>query len=776
MKHPKKEHNVHIEIFEEKKTGNKHYPLSSLFAFVLGICGFFLIIASYVSNPYNNMIVFLPLPFLGAGLWHINQKQKNLIRLFHFAVIAASIIFFVKYMDYIIYEATILAGELGFNFNIEASQNADMTHLMVLIAIASAYLMFFLALILKAHWAAFLITSILALLCPVCGRQPSLFGIAFLTVFFVISSFSIEKTGVKPKKILAGHDWNSVSQENAFFIPTLILIFGAAFVLTVMFSEPLSAAMLRVDRFISEKGEELFRQEGDNGFINRGDLYQNTEDVRLTVTVTKKPTENIYLKGYQGHIYTGSSWDEDTEDLFYDGVTYVYHEFLNSNLLSAEEFFIDLPFKLNTRVKYNSYEWYVYNAYELSSYDIRKMVIANSDFSKYRPYFAAEVYDSVLNASSLAESDTYFYYESSELNNNYMDWTQITDKNIERLMELYDSHARSDYLDVPVQRIPRLAALCSENPHTGVQDVTAFIKTSLSSLASYTTAPGMAPANKDIIEYTFFDRKVGYCVHYASAAVLMYRMYGIPARYVSGYVIRPAEFTEQSDGTYAAYPTDGNSHAWVEIYEQGMGWIPIEVTPAYSGNNLIQENNTPDIADNTSPALEQPTSASGHQSENPTSQSGVSQNQNEATGISLKVIADKLILLLQIFAIPAVFMVIALLARHRRKMLLKRQKSYHVRVLFSRMLQICGIKGILVGYIGLEDDFAEAFSRQFPLIKEEETAEILRIVHDAAYGDIRPQKEEQLSVLRFYRKMADDVYEKLNPLQKFWFKWIKVWN
>ncbi len=67
----------------------------------------------------------------------------------------------------------------------------------------------------------------------------------------------------------------------------------------------------------------------------------------------------------------------------------------------------------------------------------------------------------------------------------------------------------------------------------------------LQSHASYTLTPGRAPVNQDIVEYFLFENHEGYCVHFASAATLMYRLYGIPARYASGYAVEPSAFTQQ---------------------------------------------------------------------------------------------------------------------------------------------------------------------------------------------------------------------------------------
>ena len=64
--------------------------------------------------------------------------------------------------------------------------------------------------------------------------------------------------------------------------------------------------------------------------------------------------------------------------------------------------------------------------------------------------------------------------------------------------------------------------------------------------------------------------KKGICVHYASAATLLFRALGIPARYVEGFMV------ETKAGTFVDIKTPG--HAWVEVYVDGIGWIQVEVT------------------------------------------------------------------------------------------------------------------------------------------------------------------------------------------------------
>lgn len=70
----------------------------------------------------------------------------------------------------------------------------------------------------------------------------------------------------------------------------------------------------------------------------------------------------------------------------------------------------------------------------------------------------------------------------------------------------------------------------------------------------------------------------GYDIHYATAAVLLLRYCGVPARYAEGYYL-PAEEAAQNITLTARH-----AHAWAEYYLDGVGWIPFEVTPNYIDN------------------------------------------------------------------------------------------------------------------------------------------------------------------------------------------------
>jgi len=68
------------------------------------------------------------------------------------------------------------------------------------------------------------------------------------------------------------------------------------------------------------------------------------------------------------------------------------------------------------------------------------------------------------------------------------------------------------------------------------------------------------------------DYKRGVCRHFASAATLLYRAAGIPARYTIGAVGKGA-----ISGKWTDVPAS-SLHSWVEVYIDGLGWIMVETT------------------------------------------------------------------------------------------------------------------------------------------------------------------------------------------------------
>lgn len=87
------------------------------------------------------------------------------------------------------------------------------------------------------------------------------------------------------------------------------------------------------------------------------------------------------------------------------------------------------------------------------------------------------------------------------------------------------------------------------------------------------------PQGEDPVVYFFRKGKKGYCVHFASAGVLILRRMGVPARFASGYGIRKNQFVKTGEEKWTASVLDSNAHAWAEIYLDNIGWVPVDMTP-----------------------------------------------------------------------------------------------------------------------------------------------------------------------------------------------------
>lgn len=130
-----------------------------------------------------------------------------------------------------------------------------------------------------------------------------------------------------------------------------------------------------------------------------------------------------------------------------------------------------------------------------------------------------------------------------------------------------------------------------------MQETTAYVRSYLEEHASYTLSPGDLPSGEDFLTYFLTDSHRGYCVHYATAATLMMRYYGYPARYVEGYRITAGDFTDDH-----AYVRDHHAHAWVEVYDEVLGWIPLEFTESAPAQETApgEESDAPTLNDPSS--------------------------------------------------------------------------------------------------------------------------------------------------------------------------------
>jgi transglutaminase-like putative cysteine protease len=102
-------------------------------------------------------------------------------------------------------------------------------------------------------------------------------------------------------------------------------------------------------------------------------------------------------------------------------------------------------------------------------------------------------------------------------------------------------------------------------------DATVAVNDHLRTAYSYDERP---PERRLPLRAFLFQDRIGYCQQFSGAMALMLRMVGIPARVATGF----APGTPLADGK-GFEVTDLEAHSWVEVYFDGIGWLPFDPTP-----------------------------------------------------------------------------------------------------------------------------------------------------------------------------------------------------
>lgn len=126
--------------------------------------------------------------------------------------------------------------------------------------------------------------------------------------------------------------------------------------------------------------------------------------------------------------------------------------------------------------------------------------------------------------------------------------------------------------------------------------VVSRVRTMLATVASYDEDPIDAPRGTSFAQWFFSNAREGNSAYFATIATMAFREQGIPARYVEGYRVGASELDMARDNNGDVLLGANQAHAWCEIYIQGIGWTPIEVTPGFY-NQAIQPDNVVEVGE-----------------------------------------------------------------------------------------------------------------------------------------------------------------------------------
>lgn len=504
----------------------------------------------------------------------------------------------------------------------------------------------------------------------------------------------------------------------------------------------------------------------------------------LKVTVSEQPADTVYLKGFIGSSYGSNRWQAPSEERFKsaamnwhtedDPTLYIQNlpflrtmyaqEALSADQPAASEMTVE-GMNASSEYTYVPYNAYLNEYYELSGGDgaVLGQDVQDDIFSFYTE----------ANCRSILEE-----WNKSEENSSVLDRTEGS----------YDAYTQQWYLEVP-DGLDDLQEVCDAQGFKWKEEdewmkeqglipeelekIENFVITYLNEHYTYDIHAEAVPEGEDFLRYFLEESKTGYSTHFATAAVVMFRMCGVPARYVAGYAAPAELFTAQPDGSYTAVLQADNSHAWVEVYEPEIGWKPVETTPGALG--MKQEVEMP----RTDQERKDSSAADGADSAEP--------------GLIQKLMAflseDNLGSVILLMEMTVVILGTAgLIVRRvikRRVYLGKRKKAgtnENIRNVFRGFYELLLYAGMSESVHSDDPQFARKALRvcagggkssgKSETVTQDEIEELYMMTLRAVYGKEQCSDKELIKSRKIFRKAAVSVKRNLRPAKRVWaFLW-----
>lgn len=357
----------------------------------------------------------------------------------------------------------------------------------------------------------------------------------------------------------------------------------------------------------------------------------------LKITIDSRPLGNIYLKGFYADTYDDGVWEADLDS---------FEDACDDEGYDVDEISEKVANLAVTKLA-DIYGWKEGDDYAIVS-SASMEYIQSTGTKAYLPYFVYVDADKVgIEGDSRFEKDSstdklsFYLWELGTSYESYV--SSIATVSIRRWETWYEEYVDEHYLEVPddLTNVHKVAEEISKK----IEDI-GYTSASyngdnrfrlyaaecvvdwMKANTKYSTNLPELPSGEDPIEYFLGTSKTGYCMHYASASVMILRELGVPARYVSGYIANRSLFSSDGDN-YVATILDDKAHAWVEIYLNGVGWVPVEVTKGYTSSsiNIDDDNDEPDYMQDDDDLTEEITTKNDIEDDEPQEQE--SKNSSE---------------------------------------------------------------------------------------------------------------------------------------------------
>lgn len=296
------------------------------------------------------------------------------------------------------------------------------------------------------------------------------------------------------------------------------------------------------------------------------------------------------------------------------------------------------------------------------------------------------------------------------------------------------------------------------------------VRETLRAQVHYTRFPENVPEEEDPIRWFLTESRQGNAVLYTAAAVEAFRAKGIPARYVEGYYLPSSSVVGRGDTAITL--TGRNAHAWVELYFDGVGWLPVDVTPGYYYNTIALQQmvGKPSASRKTAALEKDPTAAkeilggSGEGLYTPPVHSGERWNLPR---LLLGVVS--IVLLLGSWLCFLLALVYAV-TRFRVDWAYHRADPQKRVAMIQRYLFLILQRWGYEASLGWRTDQVDAeLSQRIPSVKRGEYSRVCALLEKTAYGGQPLEQFEERTLIRFLRKI--DASEERQLRRKPWKLW-----
>mgnify|MGYP005760208045 CR=1 FL=1 len=736
------------------KKNNYFLNLLMLLFFDCGVFATLRIIKNFTDINFNETFVYIGLAVFSLIIWIISMLPKiKPLYLFVSGTAITAVVFFLFYGK-IMAQINIIIGLIIWSPPFMSL--VDITHIILVCSMFLSLIFYMLTFCAGKGWIMVLVSVPFLIMSPIYDIDIELLDLFLLGLFFV-GSYTVgnvhNPSKRKKRKVhrLSASERMSAGGSGAAILMALFLVFS---ILAYTFATPrldnLYEIPMTVESIVQQTISSVVNVEPDNGNVNRGNNYSFGQK-HLEIVTSQQPKDAVYLKNYTGGYYNNGRWNTVNENSFF------------SNMQDG-----------------NYYSMVCNNPYYILQFILDESDVMDINVRSYKSLMTGTCVP-VLSQETGSENG-YTTYQGYNLSDFLSVLDTVSAGGFDDLFGEYGAYAESTYMYVPEDKIPRIVELCNTS---GVRKgnytaATNFIISTLNEMTTYTTSPGNAPSGVDIAEYFLFDSGKGFCQQYATTAALMYRLLGLPSRYVTGYMVTPSDFHQNSDGTYTAIATDEKAHAWVEVYVDGTGWIPTEVT--FSQDEIDQGGST--AGDDNNPT-EEPTSeeATTEPTENTTEPSDLTEPTTEPNNTNSSdnnnSMSEMLIQALKI-VVTAVITVVVIIAvilffKWRRKGKLASLRRMKPNILLVKMVDMLHLGGYLKEYKGTEADFPEKLSELVEELSVSDIAYFVNLANKAAFGNKPIEKDEKRTAYNHYVRTAEFVYGKLNFIKKIYFKYFKVY-